>query len=111
MTELNYFSLIDVSNYSASAASVSAVTICYLYSAPALPTTSAAAPPLLLLLITASLSSSGTDRVFAYQIVGIKASVWFTKLVLEEQKKKKEKENNNNNKNDDDDDENNELVI
>ncbi|EER29810.1 hypothetical protein CPC735_011280 [Coccidioides posadasii C735 delta SOWgp] len=124
MTGLNYFDLIDVSDCSVSAAPVSAVTICCLYSAPTSLTTSAAAPPSLSLPTTTSLSFSGTDRVSACQMVGIRAPVWFTKLVLEEQEekkkkkkeKKKEKENNNNNKNDDNDkndnnDENDELAI
>ncbi|KMU73363.1 hypothetical protein CISG_10068 [Coccidioides immitis RMSCC 3703] len=139
ITGLNYFNLINVSDYSASAASVSAAITCYLCSASA-PLTTAAALLLLLLLTTASLPLSAADRVSACQMAGIRAFVWFTKPVLEEQKKKKkkkkkkkekkrkkrkkkkkrekkkEKENYNNNENDDDnknDDNNNdnELAI
>ncbi|EAS34271.2 uncharacterized protein CIMG_13450 [Coccidioides immitis RS] len=83
---LNYFGLIDVSD-----CPVSAVTICCLYAAPALSTTVAAAPPPLPLLTTVSLSLSGTVRVSVCQMMNIRASVQFTKLVLEKQKKKKEK--------------------
>ncbi|EER28942.1 hypothetical protein CPC735_036480 [Coccidioides posadasii C735 delta SOWgp] len=92
MTGLNYFGLIDVPDHPAPAP---AAIICCLCSAPASPTTPAAAPPPLSLPTTASLPPPGADRVSACQIVGIRAPVQFTKLVLEEQeeeKKKKEEE-------------------
>ncbi|KJF60894.1 uncharacterized protein CIMG_13308 [Coccidioides immitis RS] len=126
MTELNYFSLINISDCPAPAAPAPATITCHLCFVPAPPTTATASPSLLLLTII-FLSSPGADRVFICQIAGIRAPVWFTKLVLEEQKKeekekkkkkkkrekkkkkkkKKEKENYNNNKNDDDDKNNN----
>ncbi|EAS28665.3 uncharacterized protein CIMG_13345 [Coccidioides immitis RS] len=84
--ELNYFSLINVPDHSAPAAT----TYC-LYAAPAPPTTAAAALPPLPPSTTASLPLSGTVRVFTCQMVSIRAPVWFTKPVLEEQEKKKEK--------------------
>ncbi|KMU92419.1 hypothetical protein CIHG_10229 [Coccidioides immitis H538.4] len=82
----NYFSLINISDCSASA-----VIICYLHAASAPPTTTAAAPLPSSLFITTFLSLSGTIRVSACQITGIRASVWFTKSVLEKQEKKKKK--------------------
>ncbi|EAS30365.3 uncharacterized protein CIMG_12995 [Coccidioides immitis RS] len=90
----NYFSLIDVPDHPAPAA-----TTCCLCAASTLPTTAAI-----------SLPSLGAVRISACQMVGIRASVQFTKLVLEKQKeeekkeKKREKKNNNDNEDDDDDD-------
>ncbi|KMU73619.1 hypothetical protein CISG_10127 [Coccidioides immitis RMSCC 3703] len=121
ITELNYFSLIDVSDCFISAISASAAITCHLYSVPA-PSTTAAAPPLLSLPTTASLPFPGADRISTCQIMGIRAPVQFTKPVLQEQekkkeekkkkkkkkrKKKKEKENYDNNKNNNDDKNNN----
>ncbi|KMU92552.1 hypothetical protein CIHG_10359 [Coccidioides immitis H538.4] len=90
----NYFSLIDVPDHSAPAA-----TTCYLHATSALPTTA-----------TAFLPSPGTVRISTCQMAGIRAPVWFTKLVLEEQeeeekkKKKREKKDNNDDEDDNDDD-------
>ncbi|KMU72931.1 hypothetical protein CISG_09863 [Coccidioides immitis RMSCC 3703] len=61
--ELNYFSLINVPDHSAPAAT----TYC-LYAAPAPPTTAAAALPPLPPSTTASLPLSGTVRVFTCQM-------------------------------------------
>ncbi|KMU72513.1 hypothetical protein CISG_09501 [Coccidioides immitis RMSCC 3703] len=102
---LNYFSLIDVPDCPAPAA-----TTCCLCAAPAPPTTTATAPPPLPLPTTASLPPSGTIRVSAHQMTGIRAPVRFTKPVLEEQeeeekkKKKREEEDNDDDEDDDDDD-------
>ncbi|EAS27186.1 uncharacterized protein CIMG_12576 [Coccidioides immitis RS] len=82
----NSFSSIDVSDHP-----ISATTICCLCAAPAPPTTTATTPPPPLLPTTAFLPPSSTIRVSAHQMAGIRAPVWFTKLVLEEQEKKKKK--------------------
>ncbi|EAS29637.3 uncharacterized protein CIMG_13219 [Coccidioides immitis RS] len=109
----NYFSLIDASDHS-----TSAVTICHLCAAPPLPTTTATTSPPPPLPITAFLPSPSTIRVSTHQMTGIRAPVWFTKLVLEKQEEKKEKkkkkkwkkkkkgkkENDDNDKDDDNDD-------
>ncbi|EAS29031.3 uncharacterized protein CIMG_13310 [Coccidioides immitis RS] len=81
---LNYFGLINASDYSVSAV----ITYC-LCAAPVLPTTAAAAPLPPPSFITIFLSFSGTVRVSVCQITDIKASVQFTKPVLEKQEKKK----------------------
>ncbi|KMP04430.1 hypothetical protein CISG_10192 [Coccidioides immitis RMSCC 3703] len=67
MTGSNYFDLIDASNYFTSAAPVSAIIICCLHSAPALPTTAAAlsSPSL---STTVSLPLPSTNRVSTHQI-------------------------------------------
>ncbi|KMU74191.1 hypothetical protein CISG_10190 [Coccidioides immitis RMSCC 3703] len=83
---LNYFSLIDVPDYPAPAA-----TTCCLHAAPTLPTTAAAASPPPSPPTTVSLPPPGTVRVSACQMAGIRAPVWFTKLVLEEQEEEKKK--------------------
>ncbi|KMP02575.1 hypothetical protein CIRG_02267 [Coccidioides immitis RMSCC 2394] len=82
----NYFSLIDVSDHP-----ISAIIIHCLYAASALPTTTVitSSPPLP--PTTVFLPLSGIIRVSACQIAGIRASVWFTKPVLEEQKKEEKK--------------------
>ncbi|EAS30454.1 uncharacterized protein CIMG_13003 [Coccidioides immitis RS] len=104
--KLNYFSLINASDCPAPA-----VITCHLCAAPAPPTTTAAALPPLPLPIITFLPLPGTVRVSTCQMVGIRASVQFTKLVLEEQeeqekekKKKKEKKNNDDDEDDNDDD-------
>ncbi|EAS37556.3 uncharacterized protein CIMG_12612 [Coccidioides immitis RS] len=84
---LNYFSPINVPDHPAPAA-----TTHHLCAAPALPTTTAATPPPPPLSTTTSLPPPGAVRVSAHQMAGIRAPVWFTKLVLEEQKEKEEKE-------------------
>ncbi|EAS31679.3 uncharacterized protein CIMG_13114 [Coccidioides immitis RS] len=98
----NYFSLIDVPDCSAPAATTCrlraapapptapAATTHRLHAAPAPPTTAAAAPPPPPPPTTASLPPPGAVRVSAHQIAGIRAPVQFTKLVLEEQEKEKE---------------------
>ncbi|KMU90615.1 hypothetical protein CIHG_08331 [Coccidioides immitis H538.4] len=136
MTRLNYFGPINVSDHPAPAAPASAVIIHHLYSAPVLPTTSVTAPSPPPSPTTTSLPPPGADRISTYQMAGIRALVWFTKLILEKQKKKEEKKKkkkkkrrkkkkkrekkeekeNNNNENDDDNENdnnnnNNELVI
>ncbi|EAS35537.3 uncharacterized protein CIMG_12827 [Coccidioides immitis RS] len=87
---LNYFSLIDAPDHP-----TPAITTHCLHAAPILSTTAAAASPPPPLSTTTSLPPPGTIRVFACQIAGIRAPVWFTKLVLEEQeeeeKEKKKK--------------------
>ncbi|KMU92343.1 hypothetical protein CIHG_10166 [Coccidioides immitis H538.4] len=102
----NYFSLIDVPDCPAPA-----ITIHCLHAVPALPTTAATTslpPPS---STTAFLPPPGTVRVSAHQMMGIRAPVQFTKLVLEEQeeeeeeeKKKGKKKDNDNDEDDDDDD-------
>ncbi|KMU92658.1 hypothetical protein CIHG_10431 [Coccidioides immitis H538.4] len=103
---LNYFSLIDASDYSAPAA-----TTCCLCAASALSITTATALSSLPLPTTTSLPLSGAVRVSTCQMAGIRAPVWFIKLVLEEQeekkkkkKKKREEKNDNDDEDDDDDD-------
>ncbi|EER27117.1 hypothetical protein CPC735_024530 [Coccidioides posadasii C735 delta SOWgp] len=81
---LNYFGLIDAPDYL-----IPATTTHCLHTAPTSLTTATAAPPSLPLPTTISLSLSGAIRVFTCQMVDIRASVWFTKPVLEEQEKKK----------------------
>ncbi|EFW13774.1 conserved hypothetical protein [Coccidioides posadasii str. Silveira] len=81
---LNYFGLINVPDCPASAA-----TICCLYTVSALSTTAATALSSLPLSITVFLSFSDAVRVSVCQMMGIRAPVWFIKLVLEKQKKKK----------------------
>ncbi|KMU75522.1 hypothetical protein CISG_10372 [Coccidioides immitis RMSCC 3703] len=99
---LNYFSLINAPDHSASAA----ITCC-LYTAPALPTTTATTPPPLPLPTTAFLPPSSAVRVSAHQMMNIRAPVWFTKPVLEEQEEKEEKKKKKGEKKNDDDDEDN----
>ncbi|EAS27322.3 uncharacterized protein CIMG_13508 [Coccidioides immitis RS] len=100
----NYFSLIDVPDHPTPAA-----IICCLHAASALPTTTATTPSPPSPPITTSLPLSGTIRVSACQMAGIRAPVQFTKPVLEEQEKEKEKEEKREkeNDNDDEDDDNN----
>ncbi|EAS35387.3 uncharacterized protein CIMG_12842 [Coccidioides immitis RS] len=88
---LNYFSLIDASDYPAPAA-----IICHLYAVSVLLTTTAIFLP-----------PSGAVRVSACQIINIRASVWFTKPVLKKQKEKKKEKKKREKKNDDDDKDNN----
>ncbi|EAS33251.3 uncharacterized protein CIMG_13348 [Coccidioides immitis RS] len=100
MTGSNYFDLIDASNYFTSAAPVSAIIICCLHSAPALPTTAAAlsSPSL---STTVSLPLPSTNRVSTHQIAGEEEEEEEKEeREEEEEKEKKEKENYNNNKND-----------
>ncbi|EAS27148.2 uncharacterized protein CIMG_12592 [Coccidioides immitis RS] len=90
----NYFSPIDAPDYSTPA------TITHHPHAALIPPTTAAT----------FLSPPSIIRISTHQMVGIRAPVWFTKLVLEEQeeekkkKKKRKKENNNNDEDDDNDD-------
>ncbi|KMU92242.1 hypothetical protein CIHG_09936 [Coccidioides immitis H538.4] len=83
----NYFSPIDAPDHP-----TSATTTHCLCAAPAPPTTAATTPPLPPPPTTIFLPPSGTIRVSAHQVTGIRAPVWFTKPVLEEQEKKKKKE-------------------
>ncbi|EAS37500.3 uncharacterized protein CIMG_12618 [Coccidioides immitis RS] len=87
----NYFGLIDVPDHSTPAA-----TTHHLHAAPVLPTTAAAFLP-----------PSSTIRVSTHQMTGIRASVWFTKLVLEKQEKEEKKKKKRKKKDNDDDEDNN----
>ncbi|EAS35383.3 uncharacterized protein CIMG_12846 [Coccidioides immitis RS] len=88
---LNYFSPIDVSDCSASAA-----TTCHLHAVSTSSTTTAIFLP-----------SPGTIRVSVCQITDIRAPVWFTKPVLEKQKEKKKEKKKKKKKNNDNDEDNN----
>ncbi|KMU90611.1 hypothetical protein CIHG_08327 [Coccidioides immitis H538.4] len=130
MIRSNYFSLINMPDHLIPAAPAPPTIIHYLHSVSAPPTT-ATAPSLLPPPTTASVPLPSANRVSTCQMADIRASVWFTKLVLEEQEeeeeekkkkkkkkrkktekkkkreKKKEKENYNNDKNNDNDKNNN----
>ncbi|KMU73269.1 hypothetical protein CISG_09864 [Coccidioides immitis RMSCC 3703] len=101
----NYFSLIDAPDCPAPA-----TTTCHLHAASTPPTTAAAALSPLPSPTTVSLPPPSAIRVFTCQMVGIRAPVQFTKLILEkqeeekEEKKKKGKEKNNDDNKDDNDD-------